>query len=136
MEELKTVVPETEKDVAFCAAAALYGKQGIDIKMFHVTENTIVADYYVICSARSSTHIKALADEVCYKLSLQGRDASHVEGRDGGTWVLVDLGSVIVHIFSRDAREFYNIERLQPEESEINLEEFFKAEDEKNIKIQ
>ena len=124
-----------EKELAFCAAAALYGKQGIDIKMFHVTENTIVADYYVICSARSSTHIKALADEVCYKLSLQGREASHVEGRDGGTWVLVDFGSVIVHVFSREARDFYNLELLQSEESEIDLAEFFKQEDEKNTKI-
>lgn len=134
MQELKNDVV-LEKDMAYHAAAALYGKQGIDIKMFHVTENTIIADYYVICSARSNTHIKALADEVCYKLSLQGREASHVEGRDGGTWVLVDFGSVIVHIFSRDARDFYNLERLQPEGSEIDLAEFFRQEDEKNTKI-
>ncbi len=124
-----------EKEMALCAAAALYGKQGIDIKLFHVTESTIVADYYVICSARSSTHIKALADEVCYKLSLAGREASHVEGRDGGTWVLVDLGGVIVHIFSREARDFYNLERLQSEGTEIDLAEFFRLEDEKNTKI-
>ena len=123
------------KEIAYASAAALYGKQGIDIKMFNVTENTIIADYYVICSARSTTHIKALADETCYKLSLQGHEALRVEGKDGGTWVLVDFGSVIVHVFSKDAREFYNIERLQPENSEIDLTEFFEKEDEKNTKI-
>ena len=137
MEELKKEMDalQEQEQFAYTAAAALYAKQGIDIKMFNVTATPIVADSYVICSARSSTHMRALADEVCYKLSLQGREASHVEGRDGGTWVLVDFGSVIVHVFSREDRNFYNLERLQAEGSEIDLSEFFKNEDEKNTKI-
>ena len=100
--------------------------------MYNVVDNTVIADYYVICSARSSTHIKALADEVCYRLELEGVKELRVEGRDGGTWVLVDFGSVIVHIFSKDAREFYKLERLLNEETKEDLSEFLKNLDEYN----
>ena len=100
--------------------------------MYNVVDNTVIADYYVICSARSSTHIKALADEVCYRLELEGVKELRVEGRDGGTWVLVDFGSVIVHIFSKDAREFYKLERLLNEETKEDLSEFLKNLDESN----
>ena len=102
--ENKTSAIEQPKEAALCAVKALYLKQAGDIMMYNVVDNTVIADYYVICSARSSTHIKALADEVCYRLELEGVKELRVEGRDGGTWVLVDFGSVIVHIFSRDAR--------------------------------
>lgn len=123
---------EEPSDIAVAAAKALYLKQAGDIQMYNVTDNTIIADYYVICSARSSTHIKALADEVCYKLDLGGVTASRVEGRDGGTWVLVDFGCVIVHIFSKEAREFYKLERLLNEENKKDLTEAFKEIDENN----
>ena len=130
--ENKTSAIEQPKEAALCAVKALYLKQAGDIMMYNVVDNTVIADYYVICSARSSTHIKALADEVCYRLELEGVKELRVEGRDGGTWVLVDFGSVIVHIFSRDAREFYKLERLLNEEAKEDLSEFLKNLDEIN----
>lgn len=114
------------------AALALYGKGGFQLKMYHVEDSTIITDYYVIATGRSTTHIKALADEVCYRLDLGGIKAAHVEGRDAGAWVLLDFGSVIAHIFSRDARDYYNLERLLPEEGEIDLAALLKAADEAN----
>lgn len=111
--------------VAYEAAVALFRKKGIDIRLFSVADNTVIADYYVICSGRASTHVAALADEVDYHLGKVGVRSYRTEGRDGGEWLLVDFGTVIVHVFSREAREYYNLERLLDGEKEIDLKEFF-----------
>ena len=113
------------REVAFEAAAAFYRKKGIDIKMFRVDDRTVIADYYVICVGRAITHMRALADEAIYRLGLRGVRSLRTEGEDGNEWVLVDFGDVILHIFSRDAREYYNLERLLNPEGEVELTEFF-----------
>ena len=113
------------REVALEAALALYRKQGIDIKMFRVNERTVIADYYVICVGRAITHMRALADETIYRLGLEGVRSLRTEGEDGNDWVLVDFGDVIVHIFSREAREYYNLERLLDPAAEIELTEYF-----------
>ena len=107
------------------AALALFRKKGINIRLFGVEDTTVIADYYVICSARASTHARALADEVDYRLGLCGVPTLRTEGRDGGEWLLVDLGTVLVHVFTRDAREYYNLERLLPPEGEVDLTDLF-----------
>jgi ribosome-associated protein len=107
------------------AALALFRKKGINIRLFRVEETTVIADYYVICTARASTHAHALADEVDYRLSLCNVPTLRTEGRDGGEWLLVDLGTVLVHVFTRDAREYYNLERLLPPEGEVDLTDLF-----------
>ena len=112
-------------DVALAAAHALYMKKGIDVRLFHVEETTVIADYYLLATGRASTHLNALADEVAYKLGEAGVKAYRTEGRDGGEWLLVDFGSVIVHVFSRDAREYYHLERLLPPEGEVDLTPMF-----------
>ena len=111
----------TSREVAEEAVRALFRKKGINIRLFHVEETTVIADYYVICTARASTHAQALADEAAYRLGLCGVHTLRTEGRDGGEWLLVDLGTVLIHIFTRDAREYYNLERLLPPEGEIDL---------------
>ena len=112
-------------EVALAAARALYMKKGINVRMYHVEENTVIADYYLIATGRASTHVNALADEAAYQLGRAGVKAYRTEGRDGGEWLLVDFGTVIVHVFSRDAREYYHLERLLSPESEIDLSEKF-----------
>ncbi|MBR6709317.1 MAG: ribosome silencing factor [Clostridia bacterium] len=87
-------------------------KKGHGLKKLHVEDKTVLADYFVLCTGNSNTQVKALADEVEYKIGLRGVDPLHVEGRDNGSWVLIDYGSVIVHIFSREARDFYNLDKL------------------------
>ena len=94
------------------AAQILSGKKADDIRILEVTDLTVLADYFLIATGTSTTHLKTLADEVEYALKKQGVMPGHIEGRGGGNWFLLDYGSVIVHILLRDAREFYSIERL------------------------
>ena len=122
---LKDLSGASSYDVAIAAAYALFMKKGISIRMFHVEESTVIADYYLLATGRASTHLKALADEVDYKLGQAGVKAYRTEGRDGGEWLLVDFGAVIVHLFSRDAREYYNLERLLPPDGEVDLAPLF-----------
>ena len=102
----------TPKEIALECVRALDAKKGRDIKLLETGELTTLADYFVICSATSTTQIKALAD-VCEKtLKDAGEPPHHVEGHRGGTWILLDFSSVVVHIFNEEAREFYDLERL------------------------
>ena len=104
----------------FCVQA-LDKKNASDIKLFRVDEQTIIADYYVLCCGRSTTHVNALSDEVEYQLGENGVEMLRVDGRGSGTWVLMDYASVLVHIFTRDQRDFYKLEKLYNEENEIDI---------------
>lgn len=95
-------------------------KKAIDIKAIHITELSIVADYFVIASGTSNTHVKSLADEVEYELSQKGVEPSHIEGRATG-WILLDYGAVVVHVFTGESREYYNLERLWSDASALDI---------------
>lgn len=96
-------------------------KQAEDLHLYHVTDVTVVTDYYVVCTARSTTHLKALADDLEERMVEKGAPAAHIEGRAGGAWILLDFSSVIVHVMTRDTRDFYKLERLYPEESRVDI---------------
>ncbi len=100
------------EQIASIAAKALEDKKAKDIKVLRTTEHTVLADYFVICNGTSSTHIKALVDEVDKQLSEAGEPPIRREGLRSDIWVLMDFGSVIVHIFTDEARKFYDLERL------------------------
>ncbi len=99
------------KELAEKIVRALDEKKGMDICMIATTQVTVVADYFIIVNGTSNTHVKALADEVEDALSKEGVDATHVEGKATG-WILLDYDSVVVHVFTKDAREYYNLEKL------------------------
>lgn len=86
-------------------------KKAEDIKVIKTTEHTIISDYFVVANGTSNTHVKALADEVEYEMEKIGIRPAHIEGRATG-WILLDYGEVLVHIFTKDSRDFYNLERL------------------------
>ena len=92
--------------------SVLDSKKARDIKLLHVEKQTVLTDYFVICSGSSRTQVKSLADEVEFRMSESGYEPRHVEGGRGDSWILIDYGTVIVHVFGRDAREFYNLEKL------------------------
>ncbi len=118
-------VKNTPYELAGEVIRVLDEKQAHDMLLYHVTDITVVTDYYVLCTGRSTTHVKALADDVAELLEQRmGVAPAHVEGRNDGTWVLLDFGSVIVHIFTRDTREFYKLERLYPEATQVDFAEF------------
>ena len=100
------------RQLAEAIAAVLDDKKARDISVIDVEDKTILAEYFVICTGNSSTQVRALAGEVEYKMDLCGVPPHHVEGRDNQAWIILDFGSVIVHVFSREAREFYNLDRL------------------------
>lgn len=100
------------KEIMEAAYSALESKMGKEIKVLETTELTILADYFIICTASSTTHIKTLCDEVEKRVENLGETPRHVEGYRSGGWVLLDLGCVIVHIFLEEQREFYGMERL------------------------
>ena len=87
-------------------------KKAQDIVVLETHDITVLADYFIICTASSSTHIKTLADEVDKVLSEEGEPALRTEGYRAGGWVLVDFGCVVIHIFIDETRKFYNLEHL------------------------
>ena len=102
----------TPAEIAAVAAKALDDKKAQDVKVLKTVEQTVLADYFVICHGSSAPHIKALVDEVDRQLSLAGEPPIRREGLRSDIWVLMDFGSVIVHVFTDEARKFYDIERL------------------------
>ncbi len=103
-------------------------KQAHDILLYHVTDVTVIIDYYVVCTGRSTTHVKSLTDDLLERMEEKGLTAAHVEGRGGGTWILLDFSSVIVHIFTRDTRDFYKLERLFPAEGKVDISDILTPE--------
>jgi len=87
-------------------------KKAKDLNIIDIREISILADYFVICSGTSTTHIKTLADEVEEKMLEAGIELLHKEGYNSARWILLDYGEVVVHIFHEEDRQFYNLERL------------------------
>ena len=107
--------------IAAIAAKALDEKKAKDVKILKTTEQTVLADYFVICNGSSSTHIKALVDEVDKQLSEAGEPPMRREGLRSDIWVLMDFGCVIVHGFTDEARKFYNLERLGRDSEVVDI---------------
>ena len=90
----------------------LLDKKANDVDLIKIENLTILADYFVLCTGTSTTHIKTLADEVIEKLKEEGIECHHIEGYESSKWILLDYSSVIVHIFHEEERKYYNLERL------------------------
>lgn len=100
------------KEQAHLIAKALSSKKGLDVEVIKISDVSVLADYIVIATGTSSTHVKALADEVEYQLDKASFSVSHVEGHRGNGWILLDYIDIIVHVFDDKSREYYNLERL------------------------
>ena len=107
-------------EIAGIAAKALEDKKAKEVKILKTSEQTVLADYFVICNGTSSTHIKALVNEVDKQVSEAGEAPLRREGLRSDIWVLMDFGSVIVHVFTEEARKFYNLERLWSDSEEVD----------------
>jgi ribosome-associated protein len=90
----------------------LENKKAREISTINIEKISSLADYFVICSGTSSTHIKALCDELDFKLKELGFEYLHKEGYETARWILMDYGDVVVHIFHEEDRSFYKLERL------------------------
>ena len=114
----------TPKELAIIAAKALDEKKGKEIATIEVTEQTTLADYFVIATGTSNTQINALCGAVEKAMDEQaGEKPLRREGYRDGTWVLLDYGCVVVHVFSAEAKEFYSLERLWSDGTPLDLSE-------------
>ena len=110
-------------DIVKKVVKALDDKKANDIQVMKTQELTIVADYFVIATANSNTHVRALADEVEYQLEEAGITADHIEGRATG-WLLLEYQGVVVHIFLEESRNYYNLERLWEDAEKVDIGQF------------
>ena len=114
----------------------IFNKKGFDVKILDLRELTTMADYFVICSADSDTQVKAIADEIDKSLRDDGIRAWHKEGYKGLNWVLLDYVDVVAHIFKKDVRSYYNLERLWGDAPSIEVEDpALSAAESKKIKV-
>ena len=111
------------KEVAYAVTKALDEKKGLNIKLLRIDEVSSLADYFLICTGTSNTHVKTLCDYAEYTLEQLGEKLISREGHRGNTWELLDYGSLVVHVFTEEAREFYALERLWADAKQIDLSE-------------
>ena len=109
------------RELAEIAVKALDSKKGKEIRLIRIDKITTLAEYFVICTGTSNTQINALCDEVEKELTEKGEEPLHREGYRGGTWVLLDYGCVVVHVFNDEARKFYSLEHLWADGEEVDL---------------
>lgn len=100
------------KEFAGRIAELILSKKGYDIHILDLRELSSIADYFVICSADANIQVQAIADEVDDKLRNVGIKCQFKEGYNTLNWVILDYFDVVVHVFNKDAREFYNLEKL------------------------
>jgi ribosome-associated protein len=100
------------RDDAVVAAEAALDKKAQDIVLLDVSQLTTYADYFLICSGRSSIQVKAIVASIEQELKEHGIRPLHIEGQSDARWVLMDYDELIVHVFHEEARGFYDLERL------------------------
>ena len=111
------------KEVALAVTKALDEKKGMDIKLLKIDKVSSLADYFVICTGTVNTHVKTLCDFAEYTLEELGEKMLGREGHRGNSWELLDFGSVVVHVFTDDARKFYDLERLWADAEFVDLKD-------------
>lgn len=108
--------------IALKVVEILNNKKARDIELLDIKDISLLADYFVICSGGSTTQVKALADEVEEKMLELGYQPVHKEGYASASWILLDYGEVVVHIFYYESRAFYNLERLWSDARRVNID--------------
>ena len=111
------------KELAKIAVKALEDKKGEDIKVIDISEISVLADYFIIAGGSNRSQIQAMADNVDELLSKNGGTLKQIEGYDAGNWVLLDFQDVIIHIFDKENRLFYDLERIWRDGKQINVDE-------------
>lgn len=113
---------KTPFELAELAAKTLSAKKAENISVLEITDLTVMADYFIICTGTSNTQIKTLTDAVEAALEEAGETVGHIEGRGNGSWVLMDFGCIVIHLFMEEARTFYDLERLWQDAKKIEIE--------------
>ena len=118
----------TPKQIAYEVTKALDSKKGMDIELLKIDKISSLADYFLIFTGTSNTHVKTLCDYAEYTLEQLGETMLSREGHRGNSWELLDYGSIVVHVFTEEARQFYALERLWADAERIDLKDIIVAE--------
>lgn len=110
------------KEMLKLATRALDAKIAADINVLKIEEITTLSEYFVICTGTSNTHVRALCDAIEQVFDEVGIAPHHVEGHSGA-WVLMDYGSIVIHIFTEDGRQFYQLDKVWADATPIPLSE-------------
>jgi len=113
---------EQSKLMAKLAYKALDAKKGEDIKVIDISQISVLADYFIIANGTSASQVKALVESVEEELNKAGIEVKHREGYGLGNWVLLDFGEIIVHVFDKENRLFYDLERIWRDGKEVDVE--------------
>ena len=108
-------------EIAYAVTKALDEKKGMDIKLLKIDRVSTLADYFLICTGTSNTHVKTLCDYAEYTLEQLGEPMLGREGHRGNAWELLDYGSIVVHVFTEEARQFYSLERLWADAEVVDI---------------
>ena len=111
----------TANEVAIHVTKALDEKKGMNIKLLKIDKISTLAEYFLICTGTSNTHVKTLCDYAEYAMEQLGEPMLGREGHRGNSWELLDYGSVVVHVFTEEARQFYNLERIWADGENVDL---------------
>ncbi len=111
----------TAKEVALQVNKALDEKKGMNIKLLKIDRISTLAEYFLICTGTSNTHVKTLCDYAEYAMEQMEEPLLGREGHRGNSWELLDYGAVVIHVFTEEAREFYNLERLWADAETVDL---------------
>ena len=111
----------TPKQIAYEVTKALDEKKGLDIKLLKIDKISTLADYFLICTGTSNTHVRTLCDFAEVTLQDLGETMLGREGHRGNSWELLDFGTIVVHVFTEEAREFYSLERLWADAESVDL---------------
>ena len=114
---------DQSKEMARIAYNALSDKKGEDIKIIDITGISVLADYFIIANGNSDSQVNALVDNVEEALHKAGYPLKQREGQASGSWVLLDFGDIIVHVFDRENRLFYDLERIWKDGRDIRIED-------------
>ena len=114
----------TEKMMAQIACKAIDDKKGQDIKVIDIHNVSVIADYFVIASGTNSNQVQAIVDNVEEQLGRAGFEAKQIEGNGNSSWILMDYGDVIVHVFDEDNRLFYDLERIWRDGKVLEMDAF------------
>lgn len=109
-------------DIVKKAVLALEDKKAEDIRVIDITEVSSIADYFIIANGSNQNQLQAMLDAVDEALYKEGKKAKQVEGNQQSTWILMDYEDIIVHLFSKEDRLFYDLERIWRDGKEINIQ--------------
>ena len=118
----------TAREVAIIATKALDEKKGMNIKLLKIDKVSSLADYFLICTGTSNTHVRTLCDYAEYTLEQLGEPMLGRVGHRGNSWELLDYGTIVVHVFTEEAREFYSLERLWADAENVDISDIILPE--------